>query len=448
MWGIGSDSLPSLRMEVEAIVCSDLETEDQAHHLSGDVLLLFYQEIVESIRSARAVRRKKAQTRYFNKSVENAEAIMAAIDDKKTPAIDVPLAQTRHSAVGLSLGGGAHMPLVIKKTVDETCIDRFVDETAIACLLEPHPYTVEYIGTILAGPESLPVIVTGYVSGLPLSHQHAFGLWKEVHEWQLLCALEHLHFSNITHKDVRPENILLSSSGTVCLIDFNLSEVQATRRSPAVVGTKGYAPPEIAVQLVMRQIWKDAMLLGDMVEGTDETWQNIMDTIRMCATETDQKAAAVHFYSVIKDLPDFMRKPTSKIGVRNAQEWQRTMSLSLPPGEPWAWAPALVSAGKWIALSTLSWEIFFLYKNYNGHFGDVFSLARTLEEIRRNQRMHGRDSGLGGSPSPHKTARAERERLIGPEMLEWMKSPDPRRRPTVTEIMTGFIAEGYFRPTV
>ncbi|KAK7063073.1 Serine/threonine-protein kinase D1 [Halocaridina rubra] len=67
--------------------------------------------------------------------------------------------------------------------------------------------------------------------------------------YQILTALKHLHSKNIVHCDLKPENVLLSSSSDfpqVKLCDFGFARIigeKSFRRS--VVGTPAYLAPEV-----------------------------------------------------------------------------------------------------------------------------------------------------------------------------------------------------------
>ena len=63
---------------------------------------------------------------------------------------------------------------------------------------------------------------------------------------QILDALDTVHKNGLTHRDVKPENILIRPNGNAVLIDFGAAK-QTTARNSALTSltlTHGYAPPE------------------------------------------------------------------------------------------------------------------------------------------------------------------------------------------------------------
>ena len=67
----------------------------------------------------------------------------------------------------------------------------------------------------------------------------------QVVKWygQLSSALESIHKQNICHRDVKPANIMLTSGGDVCLIDFNAALVSGNDVR-LISRSLGYASPE------------------------------------------------------------------------------------------------------------------------------------------------------------------------------------------------------------
>jgi hypothetical protein len=103
-----------------------------------------------------------------------------------------------------------------------------------------------------------PWIVMEFVSGSslkeivaengPLSTKRAVDVGL-----QLLAALHAAHAAGITHRDVKPANVLISDDGVVRLTDFGLATTQDAETltaTGAVLGTPGYLAPEQAKGLV------------------------------------------------------------------------------------------------------------------------------------------------------------------------------------------------------
>ncbi|KAJ7990394.1 hypothetical protein DPEC_G00299850 [Dallia pectoralis] len=92
---------------------------------------------------------------------------------------------------------------------------------------------------------------------------------------QILAALRHLHFKNIVHCDLKPENVLLSSAEPfpqVKLCDFGFARIigeKSFRRS--VVGTPAYLAPEVLMNQGYNRsldMWSVGVIMYVSLSGT------------------------------------------------------------------------------------------------------------------------------------------------------------------------------------
>ncbi len=95
--------------------------------------------------------------------------------------------------------------------------------------------------------ETSVTLVMELVKGVPFKSLYRKGAMAQ-HEYlpyleQLLSALEAVHREGIIHRDVNPNNILLSEAGVVKLTDFGLA-CSADDAAPRRGGTIGYMAPE------------------------------------------------------------------------------------------------------------------------------------------------------------------------------------------------------------
>src|SRR5512135_1041396 len=128
---------------------------------------------------------------------------------------------------------------------------RFLREEEIGCRLD-HPYILKFIA-IEEGTRSRPYIVTEYLRGYTLSHlltsvrpmpeKDAVKLASRVCE-----ALAYLHGQGVVHRDLKPQNIMLCSDGTIRIMDFGIAKTGGRRMTFAgftpAVGTPDYMAPE------------------------------------------------------------------------------------------------------------------------------------------------------------------------------------------------------------
>jgi serine/threonine protein kinase/beta-lactam-binding protein with PASTA domain len=141
---------------------------------------------------------------------------------------------------------------------DEAEFARKFDREARAAARLSHPNVVSVFdqGQDLEGPDSRPYIVMEYVEGqtlrdvlnreAPLPPARALELMEPV-----LAALAAAHDAGLVHRDVKPENVLISDRGRIKVADFGLAKAVSSQSSTAtqglLIGTVSYVPPELVV---------------------------------------------------------------------------------------------------------------------------------------------------------------------------------------------------------
>jgi len=129
--------------------------------------------------------------------------------------------------------------------------DQFRQEATILARLT-HPHLVGVTDFFQEGRNVY--LVMQYVEGMSLSDIiKRDGALREdqVLVWaaQLLDALSYCHSHSIIHRDIKPQNIIINTSGQAVLVDFGLVKLwnpndPRTRTAMRGIGSPQYAPPE------------------------------------------------------------------------------------------------------------------------------------------------------------------------------------------------------------
>jgi len=178
-------------------------------------------------------------------------------------------------AVYLAYDDRRHQPVAIKVlagtlTNDDAFVNRFKREARNSAMLN-HPSIVRGLDVGRDQATNLYYLVLEYVDG-PSAHALLDKLGKlqvgdAVHiVLDIARALEHAHSRNVIHRDIKPDNILLTQSGIAKLADLGLAkrtdEVSNLTAHKQAFGTPYYMPYEQSLSARRADHRSDIFALG------------------------------------------------------------------------------------------------------------------------------------------------------------------------------------------
>ncbi|KAJ1921558.1 hypothetical protein H4219_000595 [Mycoemilia scoparia] len=188
----------------------------------------------------------------------------------------VKIMEKRNFSTAGAVGGGTNyiQEINLLRAIDHANIVRVYDvfET------EKHVYIF------------MPLISGGDLFDYILSNARLPEEEAKFHTYQLMLALKYLHERNITHRDVKPENILVESKepfSRIMLTDFGMAKAVGQQSFlKTMCGTFQYIAPEI-IQTNMGSMLPfsgddgEAMLFSHILSGhldfTNEVWDSVSD---------------------------------------------------------------------------------------------------------------------------------------------------------------------------
>lgn len=159
---------------------------------------------------------------------------------------------------------------------NEELVRRFKNESKAICILN-HPNIVKVFDVSVT--DKLQFIVMEYIDGITLkeylNQRGGVLTWKETVHFarQVLEALEHAHSKGVVHRDIKPQNIMLLSDGSVKIMDFGIarfSRAESQFTSDKAIGSVHYISPEQAKGDVTDQtadIYSMGIMMYEMLSG-------------------------------------------------------------------------------------------------------------------------------------------------------------------------------------
>lgn len=89
--------------------------------------------------------------------------------------------------------------------------------------------------------------------------------------WELVDTVRRLHSMNICHQDLKPDNVVITETGQVRLIDFEQAkEIAVGTKFVGTIGTKGYQAPEMLSGKPYCPLKADVFALGRTLQKVVE----------------------------------------------------------------------------------------------------------------------------------------------------------------------------------
>lgn len=272
-----------------------------------------------------------------------------------------------YKAFDLSMGCEVAVKILKDEYVQNEELRRRFSNEAKAITVLNHPNIVKVFDVGLG--ESVQYIVMEYIYGITLKEyiaQQKTVYWKEAIHFimQVLHALQHAHDNGIIHRDIKPQNIMLTREGNIKVMDFGIARFQRDAGGRTIAGNKAvgsvhYISPEQArggehtdprsdlysvgvmlyemltgmvpfdgdtpVSIAMQHIQNEAKPARELNERIPKGLEEIV-------TRSMQKDPDLRYQSaaeMLKDLDEFKRNPNVEFGYQYLEADGKTTMQSV-----------------------------------------------------------------------------------------------------------------------
>ncbi len=219
---------------------------------------------------------------------------------------------------------------------NEEFVRRFRNESKAIAILN-HPNIVKVLDVGFG--ERLQYIVMEYIDGITLKEyldQRNDIRWKEAVHFtvQILRALQHAHDKGIVHRDIKPQNIMLLSDGTIKVTDFGIArlsrnELRATTNGEKAIGSVHYISPEQARGEITDEkadIYSVGVVLYEMLTGRLPFDADNAVSVAIMQMQDDPVKPHIHNQDVPEGLEQITMKAMEKDPAKRYQSAAEMLS--------------------------------------------------------------------------------------------------------------------------
>jgi serine/threonine-protein kinase len=284
---------------------------------------------------------------------------------------------------------------ILKKefSENEEFLRRFRNESkAIAVLSHPNIVKVYDVGFT----DKIQFIVMEYIDGITLREyidSQEVLTWKDSVHFiiQILRALQHAHNRGIVHRDIKPQNIMLFTDGTIKVMDFGIAKFardQSRTATDQAIGTVHYISPEQArgdVTDEKSDIYSVGVMLYEMLTGVKPFDTDNPVSIAVMHMQTQAKRPR----SINPAIPVGLEEIILKAMEKNAQDRYHTASDMIRDLERFKENPAIIFGYTPSQVNHVRTERSYSnrgsYNNGNSYPSGSFSRNDSDEAVRRQR---------------------------------------------------------------
>ncbi len=203
---------------------------------------------------------------------------------------------------------------------DEEFIKRFkIEAQSAGSLSHPNIVSIYDVGN----EDDIEYIVMEYVEGITLKQYlstKSTVTWKEAVDYasQICSGLEHAHKKGIVHKDIKPENIIITKEGILKITDFGIAKAlnQGTITTGGLtMGSVHYFSPEQArggFTDAKTDLYSLGILLYEMIAGKLPFEGDSAISVAMQHLEKDPVRPSIYNPSIPRSLENVILKAMTK----------------------------------------------------------------------------------------------------------------------------------------